>query len=192
MISQVNIYVIYIVWILCDVFLEELFGDGKDGLLFSQKVDGKMIFTGYWEVFVLNFSVMGSTVFYAVKKSWWKDDIYWLLRSSCFELFGNGKYGLFSTKKLMERWYLRGLFELSMILQDLENMVFRAVTAQALSQHWFSFILKIIGLNVQLLQVCLSIIHPRILSFRSNSAFAPYTPRNNSTPHICPPQLPAT
>ena len=165
MISQVNIYVIYIVWILCDVFVEELFGDGKDGLLFSQKVDGKMIFTGYWEVFVLNFSVMGSTVFYAVKKSWWKDDIYWLLRSSCFELFGNGTYGLFSTKKLMERWYLRGLFELSMILQDLENMVFRAVTAQALSQHWFSFILKIIGLNVQLLQVCLSIIHPRILSF---------------------------
>ena len=47
MISQVNIYVIYIVWILCDVFVEELFGDGKDGLLFSQKVDGKMIFTGY-------------------------------------------------------------------------------------------------------------------------------------------------
>ena len=94
-------------------------------------------------------------------KSWWKDDIYWLLRSSCFELFGNGKYGLFSTKKLMERWYLRGLFELSMILQDLEN----TVTAKALSQHWFSFILKIIGLNVQLLQVCLSIIHPRILSF---------------------------
>ena len=46
----------------------ELFGDGKDGLLFSQKVDGKMIFTDYWKVLVLNFSVMGSTVFYAVKK----------------------------------------------------------------------------------------------------------------------------
>ena len=55
-----------------------------------------MIFTGYWEVLVLNFSVMGNTVF-------------------------------FSAKKLMERWYLHGLFELSMIFQDLENMVFRAV-----------------------------------------------------------------
>ena len=32
-----------------------------------------------------------------------ENDIYWLLRSSCFELFGDGKYGLFSAKKLMER-----------------------------------------------------------------------------------------
>ena len=55
-----------------------------------------MIFTDYWKVLVLNFSVMGNTVF-------------------------------FSAKKLMERWYLRGLFELSMIFQDLRNMVFRAV-----------------------------------------------------------------
>ena len=61
----------------------------------NQEVDGKMIFTGYWEVLVLNFSVMGNTVF-------------------------------FSAKKLMERWYLRGIFELSMIFQDLGNMVFRA------------------------------------------------------------------
>ena len=68
----------------------------------SQEVDGKMIFTGYWEVLVLNFSVMGNMVF-------------------------------FSAKKLMERWYLHGLFELSMIFQDLVNMVFCAVnTAQHL------------------------------------------------------------
>ena len=33
----------------------------------------------------------------------------------------------FTAKKLMERWYLLGLFDLSMILHDLENMVFRAV-----------------------------------------------------------------
>ena len=73
-----------------------LFGNGKYGLFLSQEVDGKMIFTGYWEVLVLNFSVMGNTVF-------------------------------FSVKKLMERWYLLGLFELSMIFQDLGNTVFRAV-----------------------------------------------------------------
>ena len=39
-------------------------------------------------------------------KSWCKDDIYWLLKRSCFELFGDGKYDLFSVKKFMERWYL--------------------------------------------------------------------------------------
>ena len=39
-------------------------------------------------------------------KSWWKDGIYWLLKSSCFKLFGDEKYGSFWDKKLMERWYL--------------------------------------------------------------------------------------
>ena len=29
----------------------------------SQKVDGKMIFTDYWKVLVLNFSLTGNTVF---------------------------------------------------------------------------------------------------------------------------------
>ena len=38
-------------------------------------------------------------------KSWQKYDIYWLLESSCFELFSDGKYGFFWVKKLMERWY---------------------------------------------------------------------------------------
>ena len=32
--------------------------------------------------------------------------VYWLLKSSCFELSGDGKYGLFWVKRLMERWYL--------------------------------------------------------------------------------------
>ena len=62
----------------------------------SQKVDGNMIFTDYWKVLVLTFSVIGNTVF-------------------------------FSDKKLIERWYLCGLFELSMMFQDLGNRVFRAV-----------------------------------------------------------------
>ena len=74
----------------------ELFGGGKYGLLLSQEVDGKMIFTGYREVLVLNFSVMGNTTFSLAKK-------------------------------LMERWYLLGLFELSMIFQDQGITVFRAV-----------------------------------------------------------------
>ena len=78
----------------------ELFGDGKYGFLLSQEVDGKMIFTGYWEVIVLNFSVIGNTVFS-------------------------------SPKMLMERWYLHGLFKVSIIFQDLVNMVFRAVWVQS-------------------------------------------------------------
>ena len=91
-----------------------------------QKVAGKMIFTDYWKVLVLTFSRMGNTSFFWGKKLM-ENDIYWSLRSSCFELFGDGKYGLFSAKKLMERWYLLALFELPMIFQDLGNMVFRAV-----------------------------------------------------------------
>ena len=69
---------------------------------------------------------MKKTVFFE-PKSLWKDDIYWFLKHFCLEFFGDGKYGLFSAKKLIERSYLLGLFELSMIFQDLGNMVFRAV-----------------------------------------------------------------
>ena len=102
----------------------------KNMVFLSQKVDGNMIFTDYWKVLVLTFSEMGNTVFSWAKKlteiwyllitgkflfwtfrwweirsffesrSWWKDDIYWLLRSSCFELFGDGKYGLFFSQKV--------------------------------------------------------------------------------------------
>ena len=118
----------------------EIFGDGKYGLFSSQKVDGNMIFIDYWKLFVLNFSVMGNTVFFE-PKNWWKDDIYWLLKCSWFKLFGDGKCGLFLNKKvdgkmiftdywkvlvlkfsvmgstvfflakkLKERWYLLGFF----------------------------------------------------------------------------------
>ena len=46
----------------------EVFGDEKYGFFWSQKVDGKMIFTDYSKVLVLNFSVMGSTVFFSAKR----------------------------------------------------------------------------------------------------------------------------
>ena len=88
-----------------------LFGNGKYGLSLSQKNDGNMIFTNYWKVLVLNFTVMRNTVFFGVKKlmerlyllvtekvlfwtfrwweirssfqpkSWWKDDIYMVFLS---------------------------------------------------------------------------------------------------------------
>ena len=85
----------YIYWLLKRSCFE-LFGDRKYGLFLSQKVDGMMIFTDYWKVLVLNFSVMRNRVF-------------------------------FSDKMFVERWYLLGLFEHSMIFQDLANLVFRVV-----------------------------------------------------------------
>ena len=41
-----------------------LFGNGKYGLFLSQKVDENMMFTDYWKVLVLNFSLIGNTVFF--------------------------------------------------------------------------------------------------------------------------------
>ena len=102
----------------------------KNTVFLSQKVDGNMIFTNYWKVLVLIFSRMGNTVFFSAKKlmerwylliteklffwtfrgwqirsffesiSWWKDNIYFLLRSSCFELFGDGIYDPFLSQKI--------------------------------------------------------------------------------------------
>ena len=122
------------IYLLLESSCFELFGNGKYGLFLRQKVNEKMIFTDYWNVLVLNFSGMKSTAFFEAK-SWWKDDIYWLLESSCFEpwkvLVLNfsemGNTVIFWGKKLIERWCLLGLFELSKIFQYLGNMVFHAV-----------------------------------------------------------------
>ena len=67
-------------------------------IYFNQNVHGNKIFTDYWKVLALNFSKMGNTVFFE-SKSLSKDDIYCLLKDSYFELFGNGKYGLFLSQK---------------------------------------------------------------------------------------------
>ena len=68
----------------------------------SQKVDGKMLFTDYGNVLVLNFSVIEKRSFFE-SRSWWKDDIYWLMRRSCFELYGDGKYGLSFSREVDEK-----------------------------------------------------------------------------------------
>ena len=93
----------------------------------SQNADAKMTFTNYWKCLVLNFSGMGNTVFFLSQNVDGKMIFtnYW--RSSCFELFSNEKIDLFSVKKFVEIWYFLGLFEFSMIFQDLGNMVFRTV-----------------------------------------------------------------
>ena len=109
----------HVYWLLKSSFLE-VFGDGKYGIFrakklmerwylqiteqflfwtfqrwkirgyFSPKVDGKILFADYWKVLVLNFSEM-EIQYFVDPKSLWKDDIYWLLKNSCFELFSYGK-----------------------------------------------------------------------------------------------------
>ena len=80
----------------------EFFVNGKYGLFLRQKVSGNMIFTGYWKVLVLSFSVMGNTVFFEAKRLW-KNDNYWLLKSSCFELFRDEKCG-YGNKIFTDYW----------------------------------------------------------------------------------------
>ena len=53
----------------------------------------------------MNFTGVENTVFFE-PKIWWKCDIYWLLKSYCFEPFRYGKYGLFWDKKLRKRYLL--------------------------------------------------------------------------------------
>ena len=58
-----------------------------------------MIFADYCKFIVLNFLEVGNAGFSFAKKLV-KDNIYWLLKSSCFELFDEGKYGLFLSQKV--------------------------------------------------------------------------------------------
>ena len=60
-------------------------------------------------------------------KSWWKDDLYCLLKISCFELFNDRKYGPFFSQKVDEKMMFTCRFELSKIFQDLGNMAFCAM-----------------------------------------------------------------
>ena len=72
----------------------QLFGNGKCGLFFETKVGENMILLITKMLLFWIFQGWKIRYFFEVK-SWWKDDTYWLLKSSCFELFGDGKYGLF-------------------------------------------------------------------------------------------------
>ena len=78
----------YDIYWLQKISCSELFRDGKYGPFLSQKVDGKIIFTDYWKVLVLNFLGMGNMVFFE-PKCWWQDDIYYDFLS----FPGLGKYG---------------------------------------------------------------------------------------------------
>ena len=50
--------------LITEMFLFWAFQGRKIRSFLRWKVDGKMIFTGYWKVLVLSFSVIGNTVFF--------------------------------------------------------------------------------------------------------------------------------
>ena len=86
-------------------FLALDFPEKETRSFLSWKYGGKMIFADYCKFIVLNFLEVGNAGFSFAKKLV-KDNIYWLLKSSCFELFDEGKYGLFLSQKVMEKYYL--------------------------------------------------------------------------------------
>ena len=81
-----------------------LSGEGNT-VFFELKIWWKIIFADYCKFLVLILLEVGNAVFLFAKKLL-KDNIYWLLKSSCFELFDEGKYGLFLSQKVMEKYYL--------------------------------------------------------------------------------------
>ena len=109
----------YICWLLKNSCLE-LFGNGKYSLFLRQKVEMERLYLLITEKFLFwTFQEWEIQSFFEAK-SWWKDDVYWLLKSSCFELFGDGKYSLLWGKKLMERRYLLIAEKFLFLVHELE------------------------------------------------------------------------
>ena len=87
----------------------EFFWDGKYGLVLAKKlmerwyllIAEKLLFWTFWEWELWSFFEPAS---------WWKDYIYWLLKSSCFEFFGDWKYGLFFSQKSDGKMIFNRLF----------------------------------------------------------------------------------
>ena len=73
---------------------------------FSRKMDGKIIFTGYGEVIILNFSVMGNAIFFLSKKLM---ERWYLLGLGLFELSMNFQDDLGNTAFLAETTNINGL-----------------------------------------------------------------------------------
>ena len=77
----------------------EVFRDEIYGLFLSQKLMERwyLLITG--KFFYWTFRRWEIRSFFE-PKSWWKHDINWSLKSSCLELFGDGKYGIFFSEKV--------------------------------------------------------------------------------------------
>ena len=77
----------------------QFFGDGKYGLFWAKKI------MEIWYLLITENFLFWTFQEWEIRsffeaKSWWKDDIYQLLKSSCFELFHDGKCSLFLGQKV--------------------------------------------------------------------------------------------
>ena len=58
-------------------------------------------------------------------KSWWKYDIYWLLKCPCFEVCRGGKYDIFLSQKVEGKIIFTNYWKfLFLNFSEMENMVF--------------------------------------------------------------------
>ena len=72
-------------------------------------------------------------------KNWWKDVIYWLLKSCCFELFRNWKYGLFFSQKVNGKMMFTNFWKVLLLnFAEMRNMVF--FWAKTLMERWYLLI----------------------------------------------------
>ena len=109
----------------------------------SQKVDGNMLFTDYWKVLILNFSVIENMVFF-------------LSQEVDGKVMANT--GLSSAKKLMKTWYILGLFEVSMIFRDLRNMLFPAVYVTKWKEKKCVFLLSDSSIKLQKFKMIINLL----------------------------------
>ena len=72
------------------------------------------------------------------QKSWWKYDVCWLLKSSCFEPFGDGKYGLSLSQKVDGKTFADYWKVLVLNFSEMGNTVF--FWATKLMERWFLLI----------------------------------------------------
>ena len=110
----------------------KLSGDRKYDLFLSKKVYGNMIFIDYWKVLVLNFSEMRNTVFFEAER-WWKDYNHWLLKRSCFEIFGDGKYIFLSQKADGKRMFTWSFWA----FHDIPGFEKHAFSCSVASLEWY-------------------------------------------------------
>ena len=105
----------------------------KNIVFLSLKADGNMIFTDYWKVLVLNFSVIGNTVFFQ-PKNWWKDDTY-VVFLAFYDIPGPEKYGFPRSDRY--RFHLDTYFLILLtFLQSLRIVLTNMVTILMMSAKW--------------------------------------------------------
>ena len=90
----------------------------------------KLLFWNFWRLKIRSF---------LEPKSWWKYDIYWLLKSSCFKLFGDGKYGPFLSQKVDGNVIFTDYWKVLVLsFSEMGNTVF--LWAKKLIERWYLLI----------------------------------------------------